>query len=241
MRILLAATLLSSVAASTASAVVTVSGANGSRAASAAFQVSGSNLIVTLTNTSISDVLAPVDVLTAVFFDIAGNPALTRVSAAVAPGTVHFGSDNGGNVGSEWAYRTNLTTPTGLFRYGISSSGLDLFGPGDRFATGNLQGPPSGSVGGLEYGITSAGDNLLTGNNPVTGKNALIKNSVIFTLSCGGTCGFTDAAISNAVRFQYGTALNEPSIHTPEPGLYGALCVGLSGLYLVARRRRTAV
>ena len=40
---------------------------SGHRAGSADFQVSGSNLVVTLTNTSTSDVLVPVDLLNAGF------------------------------------------------------------------------------------------------------------------------------------------------------------------------------
>ena len=51
------------------------------RSASVLFEVNGSQLIVTLTNTSTEDVLAPDEVLTAVFFDIEGDPTLTRQSA----------------------------------------------------------------------------------------------------------------------------------------------------------------
>ena len=59
--------------------VVTFNASSGSRAAQAKFQDSGSDLIVTLTNTSTADALVPIDVLTGVFFSISGNPSLTRV------------------------------------------------------------------------------------------------------------------------------------------------------------------
>src|SRR5262249_10093584 len=139
----------------------------------------GSTLTVTLTNTSTADVFVPTDVLTAVFFDIQNVPPLTLSpsTAMLAPGsTVYYGPTNGGDVGGEWAYaETSLAE-------GVSSSGFGLFGAGN-FGDANLQGPVG--VDGLQYGITSAGDDVSTGNTPVTGGNALIKNSVVFTLTVG--------------------------------------------------------
>lgn len=57
---------------------LTVDFSSGTLAAQAVFEASATNLIVTLTNTSAYDVLAPTDVLTAVFFDIAGPPHINR-------------------------------------------------------------------------------------------------------------------------------------------------------------------
>src|SRR5687768_5217462 len=68
-------------------APVVVNGSSGPLSASAKFETSGTNLIVTLTNTSTADVLKPVDVLTGLFFDLAGNPSLSRTSALIAPGS----------------------------------------------------------------------------------------------------------------------------------------------------------
>ncbi|MFO0973085.1 MAG: PEP-CTERM sorting domain-containing protein [Phycisphaerae bacterium] len=200
------------------------------------FETSGSNLIVTLTNTSASDVLVPADVLTGVFWDVSGSPiSLTRTSAVV-PGTssVLFGvTDPGGVVGGEWAYRGNIADNPPGHAYGISSAGLDIFGPGDRFPGNDLQGPPSGSPDGLQYGITSAGDNPATGNGEVTGSDALIKNQVVFTLA-GLPSGFDPMARIGGIRFQYGTGLNEP--HFPEPATLGLLAIGL--VPALARRIR---
>ncbi len=207
---------------------------SGNLSAQAQFSVSGSQLTVVLTNISSSDVLVPTDVLTAVFFKYSGGAVtFTPVSATLTAGSTVLFAPSGGsgpNVGGEWAYAGGLSGPGGSTQ-GISSTGLDLFGAGN-FNGPNLQGPVS--VDGLQYGITSAGDNPLTGNTPVTGKFALIKNSVTLVLNANGT--LTDSFTN--VGFQYGTALDEPFLQfhpptVPEPTAFSiwsimALCaIGL--------------
>jgi hypothetical protein len=212
---------------------ITFSASSGSLAASASFETTGTQLIITLENTSSQDALVPTDILTGLFFDVNGSsPALTRVSAIVPNGSaVLFGTTDPGNVvGGEWAYRAGLLGPAGT-TYGISSAGLGLFGPGDRFPGANLQGPADPD--GLQYGITSAADDPATGNTPVTGANALIKYSVEFILS-GLPEGFDPLTAIDNVNFQYGTALSDPLIHSPEPAsLILLACAGV----LVLRRR----
>ena len=218
----------------TAANALTFTGSDATRSASATFNVVGGNLQVVLTNTSTNDVLVPVEVLTAVYFDFAG--VLTPISAFLTAGSsVLFGPSNGGNVGAEWAFDA---------AQGISSTGLGIFGPSENFAAGNLQGPLD--VDGLQYGITSAGDNSATGNTPVTGTNALIKNSVTFLLA---TSAFNIDSISNVV-FQYGTSLTEPQITgdcidcgpspdpVPLPAPLLLLLSGLGGLGILGRMRR---
>lgn len=218
--------------AANAGASVTFSAGDASgRHASAVFDVqSGTMLTVTLTNDAADDVMAPVDVLTAIFFDIDGaSVSLTPVSALLNTGSVAVFAPQpvGGNVGGEWAYGAGIAGPEST-SYGIGSAGFGIFG-GSNFGGPDLD--PPGAVNGLNYGILSTGDNPTTGNTPVTGSVPLVKDSVVFTLS-GLPSGFDLGRIDN-VWFQYGTGLNEP--RNPAPGTIALL--GLGGL-IVGRRRR---
>ncbi|MGE3180229.1 MAG: XDD4 family exosortase-dependent surface protein [Phycisphaerae bacterium] len=213
-------------------APLSLTASQGNLQATVNFTDNGGDLLVTLTNSSANDVLVPADILTAVFFDIAGLPTLTQVSATLHTGsTVLFGgSDPGGVVGGEWGYRGDLAgNPYGA-DYGIGASGFSVFGPGDLFPGSNLQGPASPD--GLQYGISSTGDNPLTGNTPVTGTNALIQDSVVFRLG-GLPSGFDPMRDVSNITFQYGTDLSEP--HFPEPGS-GLL---LSAIAILGLRRRS--
>jgi MYXO-CTERM domain-containing protein len=192
-----------------------------------------SKLIVTLTNSAMTDVMVPVDVMTGVFWDVSGpSLVLTSVSAILnADSAVHFApAPAGGVVGGEWGYGGSLAGggPANT-DYGISSSGLGLFG-GPTFPGPDLD-PPS-ALDGLNYGLTSAGDNMGTGNAQVTGGRPLIKSSVVFTFM-GLPAGFNPAASINNIQFQYGTDLSEP--HFPTPGAAGLL--GIAGLFIGRRRR----
>lgn len=199
--------------------IITYSGDNspGSLAAEVTFDNStAGTLKVTLSNVG-GDVLVPADVLTGVFFDLAAGPSLTKVSALVAPGSVIVLDTAGTDVSGEWAYKTGLggSSPGNA---GISSSGLGLFGPGDRFSTAgaaNLAGPASPD--GVQYGLFSANDLPGTGNTPVTvndGDTGFVKNSVVFNFTTTGV--FDLDRISN-VSFQYGTDLSEPNIPGEPP------------------------
>jgi hypothetical protein len=167
------------------------------------------NLIVELKNTSTADVLAASDVLTAVFFTVKNNPALTPTSALIPAGTVSFGPDGGGNVGGEWAYAA-VAGPN-LANKGVSTATF-----GAMFSSGNLRGLNLDGLVSVEnhnYGITSAGDNTTTGDAAVTGEEPLIKNSVRFRVTSGVI--FDPKAVITNVSFQYGTSL------TADPNLPG--------------------
>ena len=212
---------------------ITFSASSGSLAASATFQRTSNNLVITLVNTSSHDALQPTDILTGLFFDVSGSLLSLNRTSAIVPvdSAVLFGSTDAGRVvGGEWAYRAGLSAAAGS-TYGISSSGLGLFSPGDRFPGTNLQGPADPD--GLQYGITSAGDNPATGNTPVTGMYALIKNSVQFTLT-GVPANFDPATAICNVRFQYGTALSDPQLFNPEPTTLILLACG--GMIIFRRR-----
>lgn len=226
------AVLLTILAGTVEAASITINASQGNLAASATFEASGGNLKVTLTNTSLFDVLVPSDVLTALFFTIKGPsvPVLTPSSAILGIGsTTLFGSsDPGSVVGGEWAFGAGLAGAPHNASHGISSSGFDLFGAAN-FPGTNLQGPAA--VDGIQFGITSAGDNPATGNTPVTGSNALIQNQVVFVLS-GLPTGFDPASQIGNVSFQYGTSLSDTNI--PEPLTAGFAAAGA----LFFRRRR---
>jgi hypothetical protein len=217
----------------------------GGHSAQATFNIvneGGKNfLTVLLENTSMNDVMVPTDVLTAVFWDPTAN--LTPVSATLPLGSfVKFGGvDSEGGVGGEWAYKSGLSGTPGGAVLGISSTGVDLFGKKNLFPPGeNLQGPAS--VDGLQYGITSAGDDFATGNSPVTGDNALIKNSVLFKLMIGDGTGTYDLAGIENVNFLYGTSLGEvPNVPEPTTVIAGALLLlpfGLTTLQMVRKNRK---
>src|SRR5438552_15453428 len=105
----LAAFLLALPGTEALASLMVCSGAQGNLSAAVCFDTSGTNLLVTLTNTSDVDVLQQSEVLTGVFFDVNGpllNLQPSSGSAVLAPGaTVLFGTtDPGGVVGGEWAY-----------------------------------------------------------------------------------------------------------------------------------------
>lgn len=244
----IAAALLAGACVSLAPAAGAVSvsffGSSGLLAASATFSQTspGGDLTVTLTNTSTADTLVPSDVLSAVFFSLAGNPVLTRISALLGPGSgVIYDPDGqpaGGVVGGEWAYRGGLAgLPLGASA-GISSVGLGLFGAGDRFPGPDLA--PPASPDGINYGIVSAGDNPATGNAGLTGSGGQIKNSVVFTLGVPVGYALGLGSVSR-VSFQYGSGLDGPNLAAiPEPAAGGLLAAGLVALGALAWRRRGA-
>ncbi|HEX2343216.1 MAG TPA: XDD4 family exosortase-dependent surface protein [Vicinamibacterales bacterium] len=173
--------------------------------------VGGTNLQVTLTNTSLFGAVVPADILTAVFFDLTGVGTLTPLSAVVAPGSI-LNDDPATNVGGEWAYSSGIggKTPEGQ-NYGIGSSGLNIFGQAN-FNGPNLDGPTA--VAGMSYGIVSG---LAANSNPTVSGMPLISDSVIFMLS-GLPVGFNPSSVTiRNVYFQYGTSLSEPHLRVPEP------------------------
>src|SRR5260221_14460361 len=105
---LLAGVCLAGVLAASSASAVTYTGSSGSLAASVDFSINGSGqLVVTLSNTSGSDALNNPDLLGAVFFDLAGNPALTPVSGVLNTGSHIFVGgvqQSDAVIGGEWAY-----------------------------------------------------------------------------------------------------------------------------------------
>lgn len=213
---------------------ITFTGSSGSLASSASFSVSGTTLTVTLANTSSADALNNPDLLGAVFFDVAGNPSWTPLSGTMASGShIYVGGvqQADSNIGNQWAYGTATGGPAS---HGISAVGYNLtytsFFPG-----GNA--PNSGGTppDGLGYSLTSAGDNVSTGNGAMTSQ-AIIKNAVVFTFAVPS--GFDPSTAITDLSFQYGTSLttdvNVPG-YPPQGGLPdGGSTMALLGLGLMA-------
>jgi hypothetical protein len=212
----------------------TATGPNG-LSASVTFEVSGGNLIITLTNTSSMDVWAPNEVLSGIWFSLPGG--LTPVSANVASGSsVNFEPDAGNDVfpdvGGEWAYMSGLNMDWGS-NSGINSTGMDdLFGASDLFGGDNLAGPEAPD--GIQYGITSDGDDPDNSNGGLE-EMPLIQNSVVFILS-GWDEDWTASDITN-IFFQYGTSQEDTRLTpVPEPGVLMLLGVGFLGMVFAVRK-----
>src|SRR5579859_5666309 len=144
------------------------------------------NLEVDLMNTATYKPNDPADILTAVFFNIAGNPSLVRGSAVLDGGSmvVNIGANPqpaGGIVGGEWAYSAGLThAPLGA-NQGISATGLNLFGPPDLFPGPSLPGSGGNPPDGVGYGLTTPVDDGSQYNGGLLGRG-LIRSGVVFTL-----------------------------------------------------------
>lgn len=202
--------------------------------ASAEFDLSGTTLTVTLTNTTKPAATDPTDVLTTLFFD--ANHTLTPSSANTHGSTIYDPSNNLGShtVGDGWQYKTGISE-FGL-NSGLSATGLGVFGPSGNFGSHPI------NLGGLDYGILPAGGKGTT-NNIKAKDGPLWQNSLQFVLTV--PAGFSLIELGDKVRFLYGTSLSDPSFtgqSVPEPsGLFMA-AIGVAGLLgsrrFVVRRKR---
>jgi hypothetical protein len=166
------------------------------------------NFVVTLSNTAAYIPNDNPDILTGVFFTLAGNPTLTRISGVLNAGSVAM--ENGTNltiagvvVGGSWTYKAGLSTAPGGANQGISSAGFNIFGPPGVFPGAALPDDspvPDGIGGGLTTTVDGGTSDGLSGR-------PFIQYSAVFTLGAV-PASFTLSDISD-VSFQYGTALDE--------------------------------
>lgn len=209
---------------------ITYVGSSGNLSARAVFSLTGNTLTLTLTNTSMADVLQPTDVLTGVFFNLTGG--LTPVSASDPGSSVYYNRII--NVGDGWGFATNVSANG-------KNSAISATGAVNGLGQSNFSANHT-NLDGLGYGLLSAGDNTGTGNGGVLGHGPLIKDTAQFVLTVPQ--GFDLGEVGKTVVFQYGTSLNEThyvgnlqTTPTPEPATLGMLGSGVIGLAAMLRRK----
>jgi hypothetical protein len=175
-------------------------------------------LTVTLTNTG-PGASVPSDILTSVFWDYAGSP-LTNLSlfSANAPTVIKNNVTTGTNINLtkvggntvEWGFAKTTATSGLGGASGVANPVTQHYGLG---TAGFGISPGFGLSGGQQfnYGIITGYDS----SNPAVSGGTFVKNFATFVLS-GLPTGFDVKKISN-IRFQYGTALNEPSTYYIAP------------------------
>lgn len=170
-------------------------------AVEAGMAISGDLLTITLSNNSPTTSSDPADVLSGFFFDLAGRPTLSYVSAV---GTVANLGTNPNTLSPDtdikavakgdkgWAFvGTFDNTNAWKASYGLGTAG---FSKGADSFSGTI-------VGGLDYSIDSGTD--VSARNLIR-KSPLVYHSATFTLA--GVSGLSDSAILSGVTFAFGTA-----------------------------------
>ncbi|HTS17187.1 MAG TPA: XDD4 family exosortase-dependent surface protein [Verrucomicrobiae bacterium] len=216
-------------------------GETNSATATFALSTSGTatDLVVTLTDTAAYKPNDAADILTSVFFTLAGDPTLAKISALLAAGShaVENGTNltiAGGVIGGSWAYASGLHGAPFAANEGISATSHFLFGSWNLFPGASLPGDWT-SPYGVAGGLTSCVDDGTKYNGSLCGR-PFIEDSAVFTLG-NVPASFTLSQISN-VSFGYGSFPDQViAAMVPEPSAFALAGAGLLILCLVTRER----
>lgn len=193
-----------------ANVIFTVSGstAGNNVSASADFAISGTNLTITLKNTSPANSQeAPGSTLTGLNFLLNGNAPTLNPLSATSPNAIFNAaacdanacSGMNVNIGGEFGYE-NAGGVEAIGGAGYITTGLT--GDLGNFGGVNLENPVS--LDGINFGIISATHGGLNGGNGGLATVALVDDTAVFELN-NLPSGLTEADIGS-VNFLYGTA-----------------------------------
>jgi hypothetical protein len=213
-------------------------GSSGNLSAKADFNLTGTTLTVTFTNTSSTVVTLQNEVLTDLLFHNNGNGTLTVGNATLPAGTLQDGSTTDSNPANGWGYGTTSTSntagsPAVSFNNTIASAGNAGIGHANFGPTTN-----GSQLDGVSYGIVgTAGIDTSGHTSDLANKGPLYQNSVQFTLTTA--LGFKLSDLGNEVGFVYGTSGDEARFlghmsgsppPTPEPGAMTLLVLGMASV-----------
>jgi len=191
------------------------------------FLCSGSQLTVIVTNTDDNAAFNGADVLSSVYFNIAGNPTLTNGNATLTGGSSLVLKNNGSPsstnpLNNEWFYNSPSSAGT---QYAFGATGAIGFSPtNDSFDKVFHGGTGTGGAND-DYGLVPVAG-ITVGSND----NVYANNSMTFTFDMSDECDVNDIS---GVFVTYGS--NAATVLVPEPATMGALAVG--ALALLRRRR----
>jgi hypothetical protein len=216
--------------------------------ASADFELSGGNLVITLTNTLVNpSQTTPGDVLTDVDFSINGSGAVTGtggsvIASAVGNNGVDVTATTGTDVTAGYQFATGVTTTNGpplTSEFGVSATSYNGSGATATTVTnmapdtsaGQIFTPIDGSNWGLVPNLAST-TGLQSGGN-----NYFVFNSVTITLPVTTTFSLSDIT---GVFFTFGSEQagipSSPSV--PEPSSMAIAGLGSLGFLAYGLRRR---